>query len=353
MSKSSIGVSRLKDYSGAIRKIKDAILKSRYTAAALANRELLSLYFSVGRYVSENTRNHQWGIAAIEIISDRLQQELPGLRGFSPSNIKNMRLFYEVWKGHFKNRQLATGDLETANFTRVGFTHHIEIISKVKKEEARLFYVEQCATDFWSVEKLKYHIKEDLFSRKGMLQNNFPKTITDNAFRTRALHSFKDELLLDFVNIEDPDEEPDERVLEHAIVNNLKKFIMALGSDFSFIGNQYRLIVDGNEFFIDLLFFNRKLQSLVAIEIKKGKFKAEYAGKMNFYLSALDELIKMPHESPSIGIILCKEKNHRIVEFSFRDTSKPMGVALYKRSAKLPAKYRHILPDAEKLKTFL
>ncbi|HLD46071.1 MAG TPA: PDDEXK nuclease domain-containing protein [bacterium] len=343
----------LKDYSSAIRKIKDAILQSRYTAAALANRELLSLYFSVGRYVSENTRNRLWGTGAIEVISERLQQELPGLRGFSTTNIKNMRLFYESWEDFLPNRQLTTDDLRGELFTRVGFTHHMEIILKVKGQNARLFYVEQCATGFWSVEKLKYHIKENLFSQKGALQNNFTKTIPDQTFRAKTLHAFKGELLLDFVNIEDPDEEPDERVLEHAIVNNIKKFIMALGSDFSFVGNQYRLLVDGNEFFIDLLFFNRRLQSLVALELKKGKFKAEYAGKMNFYLSALDELIKMPHENPSIGIILCKEKNHKIVEFSFRDTSKPMGVALYKTSAKLPAQYRNILPDAEKLKRLL
>lgn len=353
MSKKSIAASELQDYSGAIREIKTAILKSRYTAAALVNRELLSLYFSVGRYISENTRSQQWGTGAIEVISARLQQELPGLRGFSTTNIKNMRLFYEAWEDLFPNRQLPTDDLRSELFTRIGFTHHMEIILKVKGKAARLFYVEQCSADCWSVEKLKYHIKENLFLRKGKLQNNFPKTITDNDLRTKALSSFKDELLLDFINIEDPDEEPDERVLEHAIVNNIKKFIMALGADFSFIGNQYRLIVDENEFFIDLLFFNRKLQSLVAIELKKGKFKAEYAGKMNFYLSALDDMIKMPHENPSIGIILCKEKNNKIVEFSFKDTRKPIGVALYKTSATLPAKYKDILPDAEKLKELL
>jgi RecB family endonuclease NucS len=165
--------------------------------------------------------------------------------------------------------------------------------------------------------------------------------------------AFKDEMLLDFINIEDADEELNERVLENAIVQNIKKFIMALGSEFSFIGNQHRLLIEDEEYFIDLLFFNRKIQSLVAIELKKGKFKAEYVGKMNLYLSALDEMVKQPHENPSIGIILCKEKNNKIVEFAFRDTLKPMGVVTYKTYNDLPEAYKNILPDTETLKALL
>jgi RecB family endonuclease NucS len=165
--------------------------------------------------------------------------------------------------------------------------------------------------------------------------------------------SFKDEMLLDFINIQDPDEVADERVLEQEIVLNIKKFIMALGNDFSFIGNQYRMLIEAEEYFIDLLFFNRKLQSLVAIELKKGKFKAEYVGKMNLYLSALDEYIKLPNENPSIGIILCKEKTNKIVEFAFRDTSKPMGVVIYKTYNDLPERYKNTLPKIEDLKKLL
>ncbi len=164
---------------------------------------------------------------------------------------------------------------------------------------------------------------------------------------------FKNEMLLDFINIQDSDEEPDERILEQEIVLNIKKFIMALGADFSFIGNQFRLLIDEEEYFIDLLFFNRKLQSLVAIDLKKGKFKAEYAGKMNLYLSALDEYIKQPHENPSIGIILCKEKNNKVVEFAFRDTSKPMGVVTYKTYQELPENYKKLLPNFDHLKELL
>jgi len=398
------------EYGKAIADIKDAVLQSRYKAASLANRELLLLYFSIGEYISENTRNKNWGKSAIEIISNQLQQELPGLRGFSSTNLKNMRIFYEEWKDYIPiglltqpignierysdneirqlptaelveankapdtNRQLVTaelvepnkafdsirqlitdefGSLNLENFFKIGFTHHLLIIYKVRPIQERLFYIIKSIEGCWSVDKLKYNIESDLFNKIGKLQNNFENTILNENFRNKAINSFKDELLLDFINITEADEEPDERVLEHSIVNNIKKFIMAIGNDFCFIGNQYRLIIDEEEFFIDLLFFNRTLQSLVAIELKKGKFKAEYAGKMNLYLSALDEYVKQKHENPSIGIILCKEKTNKIVEFAFRDTSKPMGVMIYKNVNELPEKYRNILPNAEELKKLL
>ena len=299
----------ISNYSEAIQLIKKAILKSRYRAAALANKELLSLYYGIGKYISENTRNRFWGTGAIEKISEKLQQELPGLRGFSASNIKNMRMFFEEWELCFVNRQPTAGDLQinllepnrqppagelTAEklslFLSIGFTHHCEIIAKTKSLDERLFYIEQCALEFWSKETLRFSLKSKLFSKRGKLPNNFKSTIRDKDLQRKALMSFKDEYLLDYINIESPDDEPDERVLESKIVNNIRKFIMSLGKDFSFMGNQYRLEIAGEEYFIDLLFFNRKIQSLVAIELKRGKFKPEYLGKLNFYLSALDDL---------------------------------------------------------------
>jgi len=165
-----------------------------------------------------------------------------------------------------------------------------------------------------------------------------------------ATDAFKSEYLLDFINLEDSD---DERVLENEIVLNIKKFIMALGNNFTFMGNQFRIVVEEEEFFIDLLFYHRKLQSLIAFELKRGKFKAEYAGKMNLYLSALDEYVKQPHENPSIGIILCKEKTDKIVEFAFRDYNKAMGVATYKTSRKLPVQFEGLLPNADDLRKLL
>lgn len=367
------------NYNQEIQALKNAILQSRYRAASLANRELLSLYFGIGKFISENSRNHFWGTNAVETISVKLQQELPGLRGFSPVNIKRMRQFSEEWEQYILktdnqkpiirplvsdeiqtdlllvNRPLSTDDLININldhFLSIGFTHHYEILVKTKTLEERLFYIENCATAFWSVEKLKYNLKASLFQKQGSLPNNFGKTIQNANLQKQTLQSFKDEYLLDFINIEESDE-LDERLLENEIVLHIKKFIMALGSDFSFLGNQYKLEVEEKEYFIDLLFYNRRIQSLVAIELKRGEFKPEYAGKLNFYLSALDEYIKLPHENSSIGIILCKSQSKKIVEFAFRDTSKPMGVATYRLSTQLPEQYQDILPDAETLKKLL
>ena len=237
-------------------------------------------------------------------------------------------------------------------FLSISFTHHYEIITQIKECENRWFYINRTAAEFWIVRHLRTELRNKSHLQTEKLPNNFNKTLTAS-ISNKAILAFKDQYLLDFVNVEDVDEEIDERVLEHEIVNNIKRFMMSLGSDFSFMGNQYRLTVDEDEYFIDLLFFHRGLQSLVAFELKKGKFKPEYVGKMNFYLSALDDLIKQPHENSSIGIILCKEKNNKKVEYSFRDIKKPMGVAVFKTTEKLPAKYRKALPSPEELKRLL
>ena len=260
-------------YSEAILLIRNAILKSRYRAAALANRELLSLYYGIGKFISENSRKGFWGTGAIETISERLQQELPGLRGFSTGNIKRMRIFFEEWREYIENRTptvydlenqenqsianrtLITHDLETSvnlnaenrlpmvneieidllieirplvtdefqninlhRFLSIGFSLHYEIIAKTKSLEERIFYIESCATEFWSRETLKYHLKSNLYEHCGKMQNNFQATISDKDLQRRALLSFKDELLLDYINIETADDEPDERVLESEIV---------------------------------------------------------------------------------------------------------------------------------------
>ena len=359
------------EYIQAVKDIKSAILKSRYAAAKQANKELLKLYYSVGGYVSAHSRDGYWGSNAIETIAKGLQQELPGLRGFSARNIKNMRMFYEQWSPYinrqmlpddlissytstnYEIRQLTTAEFPIDNFMAVGFTNHVEILSKIKDFDERLFYISQCAHGSWTKDTLKYHIAEDLYHKQGSIrQTNFNHTISDDDFKRKALQSFKDEYLLDFINIEDP-EDVDERVIEQSIIQNIKNFIMAFGKDFAFMGNQYHLEVEGHDYYIDLLFFSRKLRSLVAFELKRGEFKPEYTGKLNFYLSALDEYVKLPNENPSIGIILCKSKSDKIVELSFRDTSKPMGVATYRTSSELPKELRDALPDMEDLKKLL
>ena len=362
------------NYREAVKTIKEAILRSQYRAATSVNKEQLSLYYGIGRYVSENSRTGFWGKGAIEQISSLLQKELPGLRGFSTSNIKNMRVFYEEWEPVL-NRQPLAGDLvldeklllsvirqpladefNWADFLSIGFSHHTEIISKAKTLEARLFYIHECATRYWSKYTLRDYLKADLYSHRGTLPNNFAQTLPDTKQALKAVCSFKDEYLLDFINVEELDEQEedlDEKIVEKAIVANVKKFIMTFGQDFSFIGNQYRMEVAGEEMFIDLLFFNRELNSLVAVELKSGKFRTSYLGQLNTYLSALDTYIRKPHENPSIGIILCREMNQTFVEFAVRDYNKPMGVATYRASKDMPERLRNALPDVEDLKKLL
>lgn len=367
------------EYIHAVKAIKQAILESRYRAARHVNKEVLALNYGIGRFISINSRSAKWGSNAIAVISSLLRQELPGVKGYSEASIKMMRTFYEEWRCLFENRQLPIDDLgnqlmlshindkieirqlvtdelsasDLACFLNVGFTNHYVILTKTKSKEERLFYIRRCATEFWKVETTKYYLSENLFKKEGTIQQtNFNKTIDNAAFKQRALQSFKDEYLLDFVNIEDP-ELVDERVIEQRIIQNVKNFIMAFGADFTFMGNQYRLEVAGQEFVVDLLFFSRRLRSLVAFELKRGEFKPEYTGKMNFYLAALDKYVKLPDENPSIGIILCKTKNDEIVELSFSDTSKPMGVATYRTSQELPPEIRQALPDMEDLKKLI
>ena len=255
----------------------------------------------------------------------------------------------------FKSIDSAISPLVTSQFfemfTKLSFTAHYEIISKVKNFEERQFYILKAVQEFWSVTTLKHHLNNNLFKEQKKLPNNFKPTVPKKNIQI-ALNAFKDHYLLDFIALSDEEEE-NERVLENKIVLNIKKFLMSLGNDFAFIGNQFRVMVEDEEYFIDLLFFNRRLQALVAFELKSGKFKPEFLGKMNFYLSALDEYVKQEHENPSIGIILCKEKNNKTVEFAIRDVNKSMGVATYKTHKKLPAKYKNVLPSAETLKKLL
>ena len=204
---------------------------------------------------------------------------------------------------------------------------------------------------------LRDHLKADDFHHRGMLPNNFSQAMADSHQALKAVSMFKDEYLLDFINVEQLDEQDrediDERVVETSIVNNIKKFVMMFGRGFAFIGNQYRLMVGEKEFFVDLLFYNREISSLVAIELKAGEFKPSYLGQLNFYLQALDDQVRMPGENPSIGLVLCKNADKMVAEYAVRDYTKPMGVATYRTTKDMPKKLRDALPDIEELKKLL
>jgi predicted nuclease of restriction endonuclease-like (RecB) superfamily len=229
-------------------------------------------------------------------------------------------------------------------FFSITFTHHMLLLHKCKSPNERSFYMHQAATNFWSVSLLEHHIEAALYKHQGKLPNNFDKTLP--TLKPSALQVFRDEYLMDFISSTDAE---DERILEEKVVADIKNFILRMGTGFCFLDNQYRLEIADEEFFIDLLFFNRHLQCLVAFELKRGKFKPEYAGQLNFYLNVLDDKIKLPHENPSIGIILCKEKTNTIVEFSIRNIDKAMGVATYRTTKEVPKEMKGILPDTAEL----
>ncbi|MBR8774722.1 putative nuclease YhcG [Porphyromonas levii] len=359
-------------------------MHSQYRAASLANQEQLSLYYGIGRYVPENSRKGYWGKGAIETISQQLQKELPGLRGFSVANIKFMRQFYEAWCDDLKSlttvsqigndKSLTTvSEIDTqllipfetpdsqnfdlASFSGLGFTHHMIIVRKAKSLEERLFYIRQAISNKWSKEVLTARIEDDLYHHQGEIPSNFIQKIPDARQSLKAIGMFKDEYLLDFINVEELGERDiediDERVIEQEIIHNIKKFILTFGRDFAFVGNQYRLEVYGVEHFPDLIFFNRELNALVVIELKKGAFKPSYLGQLCTYLRLVDDQMRKPHENPSIGLVLCKSADKKYVEYVIQDYDKPLGVSTYKTSDEMPEKLKQALPNIEELKKLL
>lgn len=366
----------------AVKAIKAAILQSQYRAAKVVNREQLSLYFGVGKYVSDNSRKGFWGTGAIESISEQLQRELPGLRGFGARNLKNMRIFYEEWELCFNsavvaaelpavsnlpprvddlkmvdyhlllpsNRQPLAADLDIEEFVSLSFTHHIEILSKSKDMDERIFYIHQAYINQWNKYQLRDMLKADLYHHQAALPNNFAKAMPNTRTALQALEMFKDEYLLDFINVEEIGERDkadiDEREVEKTIVHNVKNFIMTFGHDFAFVGNQYHLEKFTHDFYPDLLFYNRELAALVVVELKRGEFKPSYLGQLSAYLRILDSEVKKPFENPSIGIILCKQADKSFVEFLIQGYDNPMGVATYKTADDV----RKVLPSEEELR---
>lgn len=387
----------------AVEAIKKAILEGQYEAVKGVNRVQLAVYFGIGKYVSLNTRKGFWGTGALEAISSQLRRELPGLRGYSASALKNMRKFYENWSmldpdssvatDESSNSTIALADLEddvsldiapksTANstsaivefksidyqidvhqsiripdtkdfpvedFFRVPFTHHIRIIEGTKDLYARYYYIHRTAEEHIQEKRLTTLIKDDAYAHRDQMPSNFSQTISDDTMKRKAVMMFKDSYLLDYINVEEiglrDSIDVDERVVENEIVNKVKNFIMTIGRDFTFMGNQQLLEVYGVEHFPDLLFFNRELNAMVVIELKTGEFKTSYLGQLMGYLTILDEKIRKPHENPSIGMVLCKSANREYVEFMIRDYSKPMGVATYKTADDMPEHIRKALPD--------
>ncbi len=369
------------DYSQAVKTIKEAILSSQSRAVQMISGTQLSLYFGVGLYVSANSRKGTWGTGAIKIISEQLRRELPGLRGFSEESIKKMRTFSEFWSQYLNRSPLATdlkhrelhAEIECDNFSlskwsplateinreeflSISFSHHMEILHKTKNINEVLYCIHETVVHQWDKYTLRNILKVGIPNPENAISNNFVQTMNTTRQAMKAIRMFKDEYLLDFINVEDIDaqeKDVDERLVEQRIIHNIKRFIMTLGRDFTFVGNQYHLEIYGEEMWSDLLFFNRELNALVAIELKVGKFKPSYLGQLYAYLQVLDDKVRKPHENPSIGIVLCKSANQSYAEYAVRDYNKPMGVATYKTISDMPKEMQHILPDIDELQKLM
>ena len=375
-------MNEITNYDKAVEIIKTAILQSQYDAVRSVNEKQLMLYYGIGKYISLNSRKGFWGKGAIDAISERLDKELPGLKGFSARNLRNMRTFYEEWitLDHMRNEELNLADASakivstsalqiwqtllpnsqefpSEDFLHIGFSHHILILSKVKNVEERFFYIHHTAARKLSIDALKASIARDDYHHQGSLPNNFLQTLPAAEQAFRAINTFKDEYLLDYINVEElgirDKQDVDERVVENAIIHNVKNFILTFGKDFAFVRNQYHLDAFGEDQYIDLLFFNRALNCLVAVELKTGKFKTSYLGQLQGYLSVLDGFERKPHENPSIGLILCKDMNKSFVDYVIQDYAKPMGVATYKTSKDMSDELRKALPDVDALRRLL
>ena len=369
------------DVKQAVSVIKSAILQSQSRAVKMISGTQLSLYFGVGLYVSANSRKGTWGTAAIDEISEQLRRELPGLRGFSAQNIRNMRQFAEFWQPFLIHSPLASkmdfedlqnqiecdrfsltkwspmaSEINRDEFLGLSFSHHMEILHKTKNIDEVLLCIHEAVVHQWDKYTLRNILKAGIPKPDGVAPNNFIQTIPSTQQAMKAIKMFKDEYLLDYINVEDIDaqeKDVDERLVEQRIIHNIKRFIMTLGRDFTFVGNQYHLEIYGEEMWSDLLFFNRELNALVAIELKIGKFKPMYLGQLQAYLQILDDKVRKPHENPSIGIVLCKSANQAYAEYAVRDYNKPMGVATYKTFSDMPKEMQHALPDIEELKKLM
>ncbi|MDR0911970.1 MAG: PDDEXK nuclease domain-containing protein [Methanobrevibacter sp.] len=297
------------------------------------NVELINLYWEIGMAINSKA---SWGKSIVVKLSKELQNEFPGIKGFSVSNIWNMVKFYKTYNGDEKLQPLVG---------EISWTKHVLIMEKCKDSQMREFYILATKKFGWSKNVLIHQIETNAYERFLINQTNYDETIS-NEIKNRASIAVKDEYIFDFLDLS---ENYSEKEMEFELVKNIRKFLLEMGSQFTFIGNQYKLELGDKEYFIDLLLFHRQLKCLVAIELKIGEFIPEYKGKMEFYLEILNDKVKLPDENDSIGIIICKEKNRTVVEYSLRSSKLPICVASYETSSKLPKDYENLLPSNEEI----
>jgi predicted nuclease of restriction endonuclease-like (RecB) superfamily len=329
-----------KSYQAFLHDLKARVYASRYQAALSINRELILLYHHIGQQILEAQRQQGWGAKVVEQLSKDLRSEFPEMKGFSTRNLKYMRKFAQEYPGvEFVQEVLA----------QLTWYHNLTLLDKVGDKQTRMFYIKNTIEYGWSRNVMVMQIETNLHQRQGQAITNF-KDKLPSPQSDLAQCTLKDPYLFDFLSI---GKEAHEREVEKALVSHVEKFILELGAGFAFVGRQYHLAVAGQDFYIDLLFYHLKLRSFVVIELKDQDFKPEYAGKMNFYLSVVDDLLKHETDHPSIGLILCKSKNKVLAEYTLRDMTKPIGLAEYRLTESLPENLKKALPTIEELEAEL
>lgn len=359
-------------YKGLLTNIKNRVRQGQLKVNLAANAEMLATYWDIGRMIHFQQQQKGWGKGVIPKLAIDLKNELAEVKGFSERNLKVMVQFFNEYQdlisigqlpvaqleadsirqlsvAELKNdaiTQLPVAQLETNNqqlITKIGWTHHIILIQKIKDLPLRYWYMQQILEQGWSRDTLVAQIKSKIHERQGALIHNFDNTLT-NAHSQWAKQTFKDPYIFDFITLAT---EFSERELELELVKHVEKFLLELGAGFAFVGRQYKLEVSDKDFELDLLFYHLKMRCFVVIDLKKGDFLPEYAGKMNFYCSAVDDILKHETDKPTIGLILCKGKNKIFAEYALRDLNKPIGVSEYELTQLLPDNLKSSLPSIE------
>lgn len=328
------------DYAVLLAEVKERVRSAQYEALKAVNKELVALYWDIGKLIAERQNREGWGKSVVERLANDLQNEFPGVKGFSVQNLWYMRQFYLEYCDNEKLQPLVG---------EIGWSHNLIIIQRCKDPLEREFYIRMTRKFGWSKNVLIHQIENQSYEKTLLGQTNFDKALTSSQ-HAQAKLAVKDEYTFDFLEM---GEEHSERELERALILRIEDFLRAMGGLFAFVGSQFRLAVDDKEYFIDLLLYHRRLKCLVAIELKIGEFQPEFVGKMQFYLAALDRQVREEGENPSIGIILCKEKNRTVVEYALHDATKPIGVATYHMVKHLPKELKGQLPSPDEIAKLL
>lgn len=339
------------NYTALFNTLKNDIEVARLNVALTVNEQMLELYWKIGYNIFKQRQAEGWGTKIIERLAEDLKKSFPDMKGISARNLKYMQSFAEAYPS-FLQAPLAKSNaspiLQVA-LAKLPWYHHITLLDKVKNASERLFYINESIKNGWSRNLLVHQIESGLYSRQGTAITNFASTLPQGQ-SDLAKEIFKDPYKFDFLNLSETYFEKD---LEDGLVGHMTKFLLELGNGFSYVGRQYLLIIGGEEFFIDLLFYHLKLRCFVVIELKTGKFLPEYAGKLNFYLNAVDGELKHEYDQPSIGILICKEKNKVVAEYALKGMEKPIGISEYKLTKAIPNKLKDSLPTIAEIESNL